>query len=58
MDKIHSSEDALLIAHLIREYFDHYKMDYAKSVYVPEVALEKAADLKHSQTKADLMRRT
>ena len=48
MDKIHSSEDALLIAHLIREYFDHYKMDYAKSVYVPEVALEKAADLKHS----------
>ena len=57
VEKIHSSEDSLLVAHLIREYFDHYKMDYAKSVYVPEIALDKASDLRQSQTKQDLMGR-
>lgn len=45
------------MGHLVREYLDHYKMDYTKSVYVPEIALDKASDLRLSQTKADLIRR-
>ena len=57
VEKIHESEDALLIAHLIREYFDHYRMDYSKSVYVPEVSLEQAKDLSISMSKIDLMTR-
>ena len=57
MEKIHENEEALLVAHLIREYFDHYKMDYAKSVYVPEIMLDQAKDLRVSQNKADLYRR-
>lgn len=45
------------MAHLIREYLDHYKMDYSKSVYVPEVSLEQAKDGAISQSKADLLKR-
>lgn len=45
------------MAHLIREYFDHYKMDYAKSVYMPEASLEQAKDLQISQSKTDLLKR-
>ena len=45
------------MAHLIREYFDHYKMDYAKSVYLPEVMLEQAKDLPISMSKGDLLKR-
>ena len=40
VEKIHGNEESLLVAHLIREYFDHFKMDYAKSVYIPEVSLD------------------
>ena len=54
---MHENEDALLVAHLIREYLDHYKMDYSKSVYVPEVSLEQAKDGAISQSKADLLKR-
>lgn len=32
-------------------------MDYTKSVYIPEVALDKAADLRQSQQRGDLMNR-
>ena len=32
-------------------------MDYTKSVYIPEVALDKASDLQMSKTKQDLTRR-
>ena len=51
VEKIHSNEESLLSAHLIREYFDHFKMDYTKSVYIPECALDKAVDYKQSQKK-------
>lgn len=47
----------MLVAHLIRDYFDQYRMDYSKSVYIPEVALDKAADLRQSQSREHLMRR-
>lgn len=46
-----------MVGHLVRDYLDHYKMDYTKSVYMPEIALDKASDLRMSQTKADLIRR-
>jgi len=42
---------------LIREYMDHYKMDYSKSVYVPEASIEQAKDISISRTKADLLKR-
>ena len=32
-------------------------MDYTKSVFIPEVALDKAADLRQSQQRTDLMGR-
>ena len=47
----------MLVAHLIREYMDHYKMDYSKSVYVPEASIEQAKDISISRTKADLLKR-
>jgi hypothetical protein len=37
---IHSNEDALLSTHVIRDYIDHYNLDYTKSVYIPEVAMQ------------------
>ncbi len=48
VEKVHASEDSLLVAHLIRDYFEQYKMDYTKSVYIPEVALDRANDLRQS----------
>ena len=57
VEKVHASEESLLVAHLIRDYFEQYKMDYTKSVYIPEVALDKAADLRQSQQRSDLMSR-
>ena len=38
--KIHESKENVLGAHLVLEYLEHFKMDYAKSVYLPEVALQ------------------
>jgi len=29
-----------LIAFLIKDYLEHYKMDYTMSVYLPEVAMQ------------------
>ena len=55
--KIHDSEEALLSAHMIREYFDHYKMDYTQSVYMPEVALQHSKNFKECQNKPELMKK-
>lgn len=30
----------MLSTHVIRDYIDHYHLDYTKSVYLPEVALQ------------------
>ena len=57
VENIHENEEALLTAHLIRDYFDHYKLDYTKSVYLPEASLEQAKDLRISQSKKDLQKR-
>lgn len=37
--KIHENEDALLSAHIMKDYLDYFQMDYTKSVYTPEAAL-------------------
>ena len=37
---IHEDEDSKLIALMIREYLEHYKMDYTLSVYLPEIAMQ------------------
>ena len=29
----------MLASHIVRDYLDHFKMDYTKSVFLPEVAL-------------------
>ena len=38
--KVHESEDSRLVAHMIKEYLDFYRMDYTLSVYTPEAALQ------------------
>ena len=40
--KVHEDPDSKLIALLIKEYLEHYKMDYTLSVYLPEVAMQGA----------------
>eukprot|EP00347_Sterkiella_histriomuscorum_P009695 403340232 len=37
--QIHEDEDSLVIAILIREYLEYYRMEYSLSVYQPETAL-------------------
>ena len=38
--KIHEDPDSKLIAMLIKEYMEFYKMDYSLSVYLPEVVMQ------------------
>ena len=57
MGKVHENEEALLGAHLIREYFDHFKMDYTQSVYMPEIALQHSKNYKEYQSKQDLAKK-
>ena len=38
--KIHEDADSKLVALLIRDYLEHYKMDYTMSVYLPEIAMQ------------------
>merc|ERR1712166_442791 len=52
LKKIHENEDALLSAHIIREYLDFYKMDYTKSVYLPEIGIS-SRNHKDSMTASD-----
>ena len=33
--EIHDDEDSKIIALMIKEYLEHYKMDYTLSVYLP-----------------------
>ncbi|CDW91463.1 fgfr1 oncogene partner [Stylonychia lemnae] len=37
--KVHESEEGKLLAQLVREYLEFYRMEYSLSVYLPEVAL-------------------
>lgn len=47
--KVHESEEARLVAHLIKEYLDFYRMEYTLSVYVPEAALSNQESLSRDQ---------
>ena len=38
--KVHESEESRLIAHMVKEYLDFYRMEYTLSVYTPEAALQ------------------
>ena len=38
--KIHEDPDSKIIALLIKDYLEHYKMDYTLSVYLPEIAMQ------------------
>ena len=37
---MHESEESKLVAQLIKDYLEFYRMDYTLSVYTPEVALQ------------------
>ena len=39
-NKIHEDAESKMMALLIREYLEYYKMDYTLSVYLPEVAMQ------------------
>lgn len=54
VEKIHTHEDVLLSAHLVRDYLDTYKMDYTLSVYIPETALQHSKLQKYVQHKEEL----
>jgi FGFR1 oncogene partner len=37
--KVHEDPDHKLVALLVKDFLEHYKMDYTLSVYCPEVAI-------------------
>lgn len=55
--KIHENEDALLSAHIMKDYLDYFQMDYTKSVYTPEAALQHSAFAKEGLTKAQFLKK-
>ena len=55
--KIHESEEAILSAHIMNDFLDSYGMDYTKSVYVPEVALNQSKDAIEKTSKADFLKK-
>ena len=48
--KIHEDPDAKLVALLVKDFLEHYKMDYTLSVYKPEIAINE----QHESTKDEL----
>jgi mannose/fructose/N-acetylgalactosamine-specific phosphotransferase system component IID len=38
--RIHENEEAKLVAYLIKEYLEFYRMEYTLTTFIPEVALE------------------
>jgi len=47
--KVHETEEARLVAHMIKEYLDFYRMEYTLSVYVPEAALSNQESLSREE---------
>ena len=37
--KVHEDPDTKLVALLVKDFLEHYKMDYTLSVYLPEISL-------------------
>ena len=58
--KVLETEEARLVAHMIKEYLDFYRMEYTLSVYVPEAALSNQESLSREelQRKAGLQSQT
>ena len=42
---------------MVKEYLDHYKMDYTKSVYIPEIALDHTKDFQENVSRSEFARR-
>jgi FGFR1 oncogene partner len=38
--KIHDNDESRLVAQLVREYLEYYRMEYTLSVYLPEVSMQ------------------
>ena len=38
--KVHEDPDTKLVALLVKDFLEHYKMDYTLSVYLPEISLQ------------------
>ena len=55
--KIHENEEAILSAHIMKDFLDSYAMDYTKSVYVPEVALNQSKDALEKTSKAEFLKK-
>ena len=51
--KVHENEEARLIAHMVKEFFDFYGMAYANSVFIPEAAFQNEP----SQSREELARK-
>ena len=47
-------------AHIIREYLDFYKMDYTKSVYLPEIGISSRnhKDQMSAEDKGEILKQT
>lgn len=45
--KLQEDPDAHLVALLVRDYLEHYKMDYSLSVYQPEAAIQNETTTKN-----------
>jgi hypothetical protein len=41
---VHEDPDHKLVALLVKDFLEHYKMDYTLSVYCPEVAIQSSQD--------------
>lgn len=41
---MHEDPDTKLVALLVKDFLEHYKMDYTLSVYLPEIALSNSAE--------------
>jgi hypothetical protein len=46
---VHESEEGKLVAQLIKEYLDFYRMEYTLSVYLPEAALQNQESLSRDE---------
>ena len=43
--KVHEDPDTKLVALLVKDFLEYYKMDYTMSVYLPEIALSRSTDM-------------
>ena len=41
---VHEDPDTKLVALLVKDFLEHYKMDYTLSVYLPEISLSNAGE--------------